>query len=96
MRRVAFASCAGTTIEFYDFFVYGTAAALVFRHVFFPALGTAAGTVASFAVAFVARPGEAWIGASGNDIGSLGHHSWSHPRIGPAIEGAPSMRIRLT
>ena len=30
MRRVAFASCAGTTIEFYDFFIYGTAVALVF------------------------------------------------------------------
>jgi MFS family permease len=59
MRRVALASCVGTTIEFYDFFIYGTAAALVFPKVFFPALGAAAGTVASFAtiaVAFVARP----------------------------------------
>jgi MFS family permease len=49
----------GTTIEFYDFFIYGTAAALVFPRVFFPALGSTAGTVASFAtfaVAFVARP----------------------------------------
>lgn len=59
LRKVAFASAAGTTIEFYDFFIYGTAAALVFPVVFFPALGTAAGTVASFgtfAVAFLARP----------------------------------------
>jgi metabolite-proton symporter len=59
LRRVAIASCAGTTIEFYDFFIYGTAAALVFPTVFFPALGPAAGTVASFAtfaVAFFARP----------------------------------------
>lgn len=59
MRRVALASCAGTTIEFYDFFIYGTAAALVFPTVFFPALGAAAATVASFAtfaVAFIARP----------------------------------------
>ncbi|WP_217213016.1 MFS transporter [Streptomyces sp. AC550_RSS872] len=59
MRRVATASCVGTTIEFYDFFIYGTAAALVFPQVFFPALGSAAATVASFAtfaVAFVARP----------------------------------------
>lgn len=59
MRRVALASCAGTTIEFYDFFIYGTAAALVFPTVFFPALGSAAATVASFAtfaVAFGARP----------------------------------------
>jgi MFS family permease len=59
MRRVALASCVGTTIEFYDFFIYGTAAALVFPKVFFPALGSTAGTVASFAtfaVAFVGRP----------------------------------------
>lgn len=59
MRRVALASCVGTTIEFYDFYIYGTAAALVFPKVFFPALGATAGTVASFAtfaVAFIARP----------------------------------------
>jgi MFS family permease len=59
MRRVAIASFIGTVIEFYDFGIYGTAAALVFPHLFFPALGQAAGTVASFAtlgVAFVARP----------------------------------------
>ncbi|EEN86247.1 MFS transporter, metabolite:H+ symporter (MHS) family protein [Rhodococcus erythropolis SK121] len=73
MRRIAIASCTGTTIEFYDFFIYGTAAALVFPKVFFPALGTAAGTVASFAtfaVAFVARPlGAAIFGHFGDKIG---------------------------
>jgi MFS family permease len=56
---VALASCAGTTIEFYDFFIYGTAAALVFPTVFFPALGESAAAVASLAtlgVAFIARP----------------------------------------
>jgi MFS family permease len=73
MRRVAIASCVGTTIEFYDFFIYGTAAALVFPKVFFPALGSTAGTVASFAtfaVAFIARPvGAVGFGHYGDRIG---------------------------
>jgi metabolite-proton symporter len=73
MRRVAIASCVGTTIEFYDFYIYGTAAALVFPKVFFPALGTTAGTVASFAtfaVAFIARPvGAVVFGHYGDRIG---------------------------
>jgi len=73
MRRVATASCVGTTIEFYDFFIYGTAAALVFPTVFFPALGAAAGTVASFAtfaVAFLARPlGAIVFGHFGDRVG---------------------------
>lgn len=59
MKRVASASFIGTVIEFYDFGIYGVAAALVFPQIFFPALGTAAGVAASFAtfgVAFVARP----------------------------------------
>ena len=73
MRRIAVASCVGTTIEFYDFFIYGTAAALVFPTVFFPALGPAAAAVASFAtfaVAFVARPvGAVLFGHFGDRIG---------------------------
>ncbi|WP_037144087.1 MFS transporter [Rhodococcoides fascians] len=73
VRRVAFASCIGTTIEWYDFFIYGTAAALVFPTVFFPALGSVAGTVASFAtfaVAFIARPaGSILFGHYGDRIG---------------------------
>jgi MFS family permease len=59
MPKVAFASFMGTVIEFYDFGIYGTAAALVFAASFFPALGTQTGTVVAFAtlgVAFVARP----------------------------------------
>ncbi|OXM72752.1 MULTISPECIES: MFS transporter [Amycolatopsis] len=73
MRKVAVASCVGTTIEYYDFFIYGTAAALVFPKVFFPALGATAGTVASFAtfaVAFIARPvGAILFGHYGDRIG---------------------------
>lgn len=59
LRRVATASLVGTTIEFYDFFIYGTAAALVFPTVFFPNMTPMLSTVASFAtfgVAFLARP----------------------------------------
>jgi MFS family permease len=73
MRRVASASFIGTVIEFYDFNIYGTAAALVFPVVFFPALGPLAGTVASFAtlgVAFVARPfGSILFGHFGDRLG---------------------------
>lgn len=73
LRRVRLASFAGTTIEFYDFFIYGTAAALVFPTVFFPALGSGAALVASFAtfgVGFVARPvGSIFFGHFGDRIG---------------------------
>jgi MFS family permease len=76
MRRVAVASCVGTTIEFYDFFIYGTAAALVFPQIFFPALGPVAGTAASFAtfaVAFVVRPlGAIVFGHYGDKLGRKG------------------------
>ncbi|QUH01847.1 MFS transporter [Saccharopolyspora erythraea] len=59
MGRIAIASLVGTTIEFYDFLIYGTAAALVFGPLFFPSLGPAAATVAAiatFGVAFLFRP----------------------------------------
>ncbi|MER6674392.1 MFS transporter [Streptomyces sp. NPDC000983] len=59
MVRLAAASLAGTAIEFYDFFVYGTAAALVLGPLFFPTFSPLAGTLAAFgtfAVGFVARP----------------------------------------
>ena len=59
VSRVVLASFIGTTIEWYDFFLYGTAAALVFNRLFFPELDPSAGTMASFAtyaVGFFARP----------------------------------------
>src|SRR2546430_7307224 len=57
--KVAAASLIGTSIEWYDFFLYGTAAALVFNKLFFPTFAPLAGTMAAFAtyaVGFVARP----------------------------------------
>ncbi|GHE62805.1 MFS transporter [Streptomyces vinaceus] len=59
MLRLAMASLAGTAIEFYDFFVYGTAAALVLGPLFFPSFSPLAGTLAAFGtfgVGFLARP----------------------------------------
>ena len=73
MRRVAAASFVGSAIEYYDFYIYGTAAALVFPKVFFPHLGTTVGTVASmatFAAAFLSRPlGAAFFGHFGDRLG---------------------------
>jgi len=59
IKVVALASLIGTTIEWYDFFLYGTAAALVLNQLFFPTLDPFTGTMASLAtysVAFIARP----------------------------------------
>src|SRR5262249_5500524 len=59
IARVVLASFIGTSIEWYDFFLYGTAAALVFHRLFFPTLDPLAGTMAAFAtyaVGFFARP----------------------------------------
>ncbi|MBI2824228.1 MAG: MHS family MFS transporter [Planctomycetia bacterium] len=59
VARVVLASLIGTTIEWYDFFLYATAAALVFNEIFFPTFDSLAGTMASFAtyaVGFFARP----------------------------------------
>jgi metabolite-proton symporter len=72
-RRVLFASLIGTAIEFFDFYIYATAAVLVFPHLFFPASDPASATLqslATFALAFFARPvGSALFGHFGDRIG---------------------------
>lgn len=72
-RRVLFASLAGTTIEFFDFYIYATAAVLVFPTQFFPKSDPMSATLeslATFALAFFARPfGSALFGHFGDRIG---------------------------
>ncbi|HKT71851.1 MAG TPA: MFS transporter [Steroidobacteraceae bacterium] len=71
--RVLFASLAGTTIEFFDFYIYATSAVLVFPKLFFPAADPAAATLQSFvmfALAFISRPiGSVIFGHFGDRIG---------------------------
>jgi metabolite-proton symporter len=70
---VLFASLVGTTIEFFDFYIYATAAVLVFPRLFFPATDPSAAVLASlatFAIAFLARPiGSALFGHFGDRVG---------------------------
>ncbi|MFU8928173.1 MFS transporter [Acinetobacter puyangensis] len=71
--RVLAASMVGTTIEFYDFYIYATAAVIIFPHLFFPDGDPQANTLkslATFAIAFIARPiGSALFGHFGDRIG---------------------------
>ena len=71
--KVLIASLVGTTVEFFDFYIYATAAVLVFPRLFFPASDPASSTLASlatFAIAFIARPiGSALFGHFGDRIG---------------------------
>ena len=95
LRRVVVASFIGTTIEWYDFFLYGTAAALVFNRLFFPTLDSLAGTLSAygtFAVGFVARPlGGAVFGHFGDRLGRKTMLVWSL-----AIMGVATALIGLT
>jgi len=73
IRQVAFASFIGTTIEWYDFFLYGTAAALLFPALFFPEFSETAGVLlalSTYSVGFAARPlGGIVFGHYGDRIG---------------------------
>src|SRR6201989_1401883 len=71
--RILTASLIGTTIEYFDFYIYATAAVLVFPKLFFPASDPASARLASLAtvaIAFVARPfGSALFGHFGDRVG---------------------------
>ncbi|HEX8480205.1 MAG TPA: MFS transporter [Telluria sp.] len=72
-RKAAFASWIGSAVEYYDFFIYGTAAALVFGKIFFPSFDPATATIAAFAtfgVGYVTRPiGAVLLGHVGDKYG---------------------------
>ncbi|MBY0238733.1 MAG: MHS family MFS transporter [Burkholderiaceae bacterium] len=72
-RKAAFASWIGSAVEYYDFFIYGTAAALVFGKIFFPSFDPAVAAVAAFAtfgVAYITRPlGAVMLGHIGDKYG---------------------------
>ena len=88
LRRVILASFIGTTIEWYDFFLYGTAAALVFNQLFFSNQDPLTGTLSaygSFAIGFLARPlGGAVFGHFGDRIGRRAMLVWSLVIMGVA------------
>src|ERR1700723_4342967 len=73
LRKAVIAATVGTTIEWYDFFIYGTAAGLVFPKLFFPNADPLTGTLAAFGtyfIGFVGRPiGAAIFGHYGDRIG---------------------------
>ena len=75
MTRVVAASSAGTAFEWYDFFIYGSAAALIFPDVFFDESDPATATLlslATFGVAYAARPvGALFLGHFGDKVGQI-------------------------
>ena len=90
-RRVALAGGIGTTIEWYDFFIYGTAAAVVFAPQFFPQVSDLAGTLAAFAtfaIGFIARPlGGVAMGHYGDRLGRKSMLVWSLMLMGLSTLG---------
>ncbi|MDR2974760.1 MAG: MHS family MFS transporter [Propionibacteriaceae bacterium] len=88
MRKVVIGSFAGALLEWYDFFIYGTASAIVFAKVFFPTVDPLAGVVASFATfgaGFFARPlGGLVFGHFGDRVGRKSALVWTLLIIGAA------------
>src|SRR6478672_6337655 len=88
VTKVIVASLIGTSLEWYDFFIYGTAAALVFNKLFFPTFDPLVGTLlafATYAVGFVSRPlGGIVFGHFGDRIGRKRLLMWSLVMMGLA------------
>ena len=94
IRKVAFASLIGSMLEWYDFFVFGSAAALAFNTLFFLAFSETAGIIASFAtlaVGFVARPvGGIVFGHYGEGVGAELGLADSDELAAPVLAGRPA------
>ncbi|HEX4393288.1 MAG TPA: MFS transporter [Mycobacterium sp.] len=88
LRRVALSALLGTTIEFYDFLLYGTMAALVFNKLFFPSASPVAGTMAAFgtmAAGYITRPlGGVVLGHFGDRFGRKSVLTWTMVTMGIA------------
>ena len=81
LRRVVVSSLVGAVIEWYDFFLYGVVAGLIFNHLYFPEFDDRIGTMlafATFAVGFVARP-----------LGGLSPEGLLKLLIGPGMKNLP-------
>jgi len=96
VSRVIIASLIGTSLEWYDFFIYGTAAALVFNKLFFPSFEPLVGTLlafATFAVGFIARPvGGVIFGHYGDKLGRKNVLVVTLLLMGTATFGTPMPR----
>jgi len=88
LRKVAIASCIGSTVEWYDFFIYATASALVFNKLFFPQLSPLIGSLVAlgtYAAGFVARPiGGLVFGIIGDRQGRKSALVWTLLLVGTA------------
>jgi Sugar (and other) transporter len=88
LRKVAIASCIGSTVEWYDFFIYATASALVFNKLFFPQLSPLIGSLVAlgtYAAGFVARPiGGLVFGIIGDRQGRKSALVWTLLMVGTA------------
>src|SRR5471030_162457 len=96
--RLATASMVGTTLEWYDFTVYNTMAALIFNHLFFPSFDPLTGTILAFstyAVGYISRPiGGVIFGHLGDRLGGPLAHVCNGGHLEPDFAGGAALCTR--